>query len=1152
FHGWTNPNGDKELTLLGCNYGFTPTNLYLHFVGNKLVIDQLNLLANDEGYAVRCVGGLALYTVSGPLVSNITWVGNGAVNNPLDINQNSNWTYNATGSPINPNDRFVLFDAGRTTAPRTPNVPAAVTLRGLYFKSTAATGDGFNVGGVGPLTIGRGGVTNYDADTETISVPLLLGNPQVWSIDRGKVAVTSTIGNGGYLLEKTGAGTMTVSDVISGTGGLAVSNGLLQLDATNTYTGTTWAHDGNLRVNSSIASSPLLTTAADGIVSGHGIVGSLSGPGTVRPGDDTTPGIMTASSVYSLDGTRFGFKFTQPGSPSYGIAAASGNGVLRLTGAIPFTDSKSSVQMLGSANTVDFYFDSLPVNGVFRGGIFTDNNTAYNFAAANYHYYVADLTGAVTYNGAHYSTYSGPLALEVGVVAETAGFVSGTKNGYVMELRVLPSGATPSASGRLLTSSSSTGVLSVSSGGITLNEPALASQITAIVVSGGSSFIEDDTTQSGSPLRVGDSAPVTIGGGGFELKGKTGVVSTEILGALTIGDGAATIKLTPAGNGTSSLVFSSFARQTGGFVNFTASTGLGSTNTIKFTAAPTLVNGLIPYALYNNTAFASYDATNGVIAATYQGTTLAGIAAPTDNIRIAANETLAADATLNSLVVAPPGAYGSGANLGGKTLTVTSGQVLLSSDQVNVSSGTLAFGAAEGYIHGSSRNFLGCSISGTGGVTYGGSISLLGMNVKYSGPTRLHGAISLGLGANNVFPDTGAVIIGGDASLGADSRQTGGETFGSLSGSGPINITTTLTLTAGGDNTSTTFSGAMNGAFKYTKAGTGTFTYAGIGSTTGALTVNGGTMLVDGSLANAPASVANTAILGGSGVVGTVTVQAGGKLAPGDSAPGTLQSGAQVWSGGASYQWQINTLAGAKGATYGWDWLNINGTLDLTATTSNFVLNLDSIGALSGWNNHAAQSWTIATASGGITGFAANKFTINTATFVDENPTDGGTFGVAVSGNDLKLVYTPLYTPVQAWRISNGLPVDGSGSGADTYDVSGNGIPNLLKYALGIPATSTTIASLPAVSAANNRLLIVFKRDPLLIDINYVVEASSDLTGAWTPIASSVAGGATTNLGGTAFVTEVGGSPQYTVTVQDGVGLDSTPRRFLRLKIVRP
>jgi hypothetical protein len=1158
FHGWTNPNGDKELTLLGCNYGFTPTNLYLHFVGNKLVIDQLNLLANDEGYAVRCVGGLALYTVSGPKLFNISWVGNGAVSNPLDINQNSNWTYNTVGSPINPSDRFVLFDAGRTTAPHTPNVPAAVTLRGLYFKSTAATGDGFNVGGVGPLTIGRGGVTNYDADTETISVPVVLGNPQVWSIDRGTVAVTSTVDNGGYLLEKTGAGAMTISDVISGTGGLAVSNGLLQLDATQTYTGKTWAHDGNLRVNGSIASSPSLITASGGIVSGHGIVGPITGPGSVQPGDDVTPGILTAPSVYDSDGGSYAFRFTQSGSPTYGIAAASGNDVLRLTAASPFLGYLNKV--LSIINRVDLYFDSLPVNSVFRGGFLTDKNSPYSFTDANYHYYVADGAGSVIHNGKTYSEYSGSLTMQLEVVPETADFGSGPVSGYVMQLRALAQPA-PGGTALFITPITSTGVLQNSSGSWVLKGAnGTATGISGVELTGGSSLIQDESVVQ-VPHRLNDGAALTLGGGSYELKGFAGVLTTQSFGALTISDGAGTVKLTPGASvtvnsvttpGTAAVQFASFARQTGGFVNFTATTGLSSTNAIKFTAAPTLLDGLIPYARFNNNDFASYDATNGVIAATYQGTTLAGITASTDNIRIAANETLAANATLNSLVVAPPGAYGSGANLGGKTLTVTSGQVLLATDQVNVSSGTLAFGAAEGHIYGASRNFLGCSITGTGGVTYGGSISLLGMNVNYTGPTRLHGAISLGLGANNVFPDTGAVIIGGDGSLGADSRQTGGETFGSLSGSGTINIGSTLTLTAGGNNTSTTFSGAMDGAFKYTKAGTGTFTYAGIGTTTGNLTVSGGTMLVNGSLANAPASVANTATLGGSGVVGTVTVQTGGRLAPGAGAPGALRTGAQIWSGGSVYQWEISSLTGGKGTTPGWDWLNINGTLDLTATTSNFVLNLDSLGALSGWNSHAAQSWTIATASGGITGFAANKFTINTATFVDENPTDGGTFSVAVSGNDLKLVYTPLYTPVQAWRISNGLPVNGSGTGADTYDASGNGVPNLLKYALGIPATSTSLANLPVVSAAANRLSIVFKRDPLLIDINYIVEASSDLTGAWTPIASSVGGGATTNLGGAASVGEVGGSPQCTVTVQDGASLDSTPRRFLRLKIVRP
>ncbi len=66
-------------------------------------------------------------------------------------------------------------------------------------------------------------------------------------------------------------------------------------------------------------------------------------------------------------------------------------------------------------------------------------------------------------------------------------------------------------------------------------------------------------------------------------------------------------------------------------------------------------------------------------------------------------------------------------------------------------------------------------------------------------------------------------------------------------------------------------------------------------------------------------------------------------------------------------------------------------------------------------------TWKIASAAGGITGFAADAFTINTApangTGGFANSLAGGNFSVALSGSDLNLVFTPASTPgtVRNW-----------------------------------------------------------------------------------------------------------------------------------------
>jgi fibronectin-binding autotransporter adhesin len=166
--------------------------------------------------------------------------------------------------------------------------------------------------------------------------------------------------------------------------------------------------------------------------------------------------------------------------------------------------------------------------------------------------------------------------------------------------------------------------------------------------------------------------------------------------------------------------------------------------------------------------------------------------------------------------------------------------------------------------------------------------------------------------------------------------------------------------------------------------------------------------------------------LGGTGVVdGPTTLAAGATLSPGAS-PGTLSftQGLSL-TGGAAYDWQILSGTGSAGALVGWDLLATNGALDVAATSADpFKVNLwtlagtgpDVSGPMSGFNAAQNYTWKIATAAGGITNFAADKFTIVTGA---TNGTGGfanaygtGTFSLEQAGNDLNLVFTAGSTPI--------------------------------------------------------------------------------------------------------------------------------------------
>jgi autotransporter-associated beta strand protein len=159
-------------------------------------------------------------------------------------------------------------------------------------------------------------------------------------------------------------------------------------------------------------------------------------------------------------------------------------------------------------------------------------------------------------------------------------------------------------------------------------------------------------------------------------------------------------------------------------------------------------------------------------------------------------------------------------------------------------------------------------------------------------------------GSTNVIPDTSQVTVAAGATFDLNGN---GETIGSLAGAGSVTLGPG-TLTAGADNTNTTFSGVISGAGGVTKIGTGTFLLNGANTFTGPTAVNGGTLGGTGSVSGN--ATLGAATLDPGVTTGTFTV--GGNLVLGSSSTLAIQlagtgMGAfdQVVSGGTA------TLGGA-------------------------------------------------------------------------------------------------------------------------------------------------------------------------------------------------------------------------------------------------
>jgi autotransporter-associated beta strand protein len=163
-----------------------------------------------------------------------------------------------------------------------------------------------------------------------------------------------------------------------------------------------------------------------------------------------------------------------------------------------------------------------------------------------------------------------------------------------------------------------------------------------------------------------------------------------------------------------------------------------------------------------------------------------------------------------------------------------------------------------------------------------------------------------------------------------------------------------------------------------------------------------------------------TQTIGGSGTVnGGATFSSGATVSPGAS-PGTLTfTQAVTFGSGGNYNWQMLSATGTAGSSGAWDLVTTAGGLTIASTSLDpFNVNLwtlsgilpDVSGAAANFNPGQNYTWKIASATGGISGFAAEKFAIRTTatngTGGFANALSGGTFSIAQSGNDLNLVFT--------------------------------------------------------------------------------------------------------------------------------------------------
>jgi len=586
--------------------------------------------------------------------------------------------------------------------------------------------------------------------------------------------------------------------------------------------------------------------------------------GGISLGDNTVSGVINNSNTPSLRKTDAG-KWILTNANTFAGTTKVDGGTLVLKNNLAIQNSAFDTSGAGTLDLTDASINTLRI-----GGLIGDSSTGQNFILpAN----VTDLTlnqgGSVSYS----KNFSGGAA---GLTLTKSG--SGTQ---------ILSG-----------SNSYSGTTTISGGVLAIGHGDALGTSTAINV----------TNVAGTTLRIDvpDSTSTTVGTGKTVTINNTGL---NFQGAL---QGAASTNTTWAGN----VVIGTSGARIGGGDSGTLTIGgviseTTSNSNVLFSRAPnsTTVLGNVNTYIGDTQLFM-----NGSTVTLKMG--IANAISSSSRVTVSSSTTGTGYFDLN------------GFNQNVRALVDTVSGDLVVTNSSNSADAELKLTSTDaqsfnGWIQDGATRKTSLLIAGIGSQT-------LANTNTFTGGTRIDAGI-LNLGhATNTLLDTGAVEInGGTLALGTNTDTVGSVTLtsGSITGSGAG------TLTGSGSNfdvRSGTISAKLGGAVGLDKTTEGIVTISSDNSTggyTGATTVSAGTLVIDGNISTSSLTTVNgTGILGGSGILGAVTIAATGTHNPGNS-PGIVDTGDYTMAGTLNIE-SIGNIAGVGG----YDQVNVTGVVNLSGT----------------------------------------------------------------------------------------------------------------------------------------------------------------------------------------------------------------------------
>ncbi len=141
-------------------------------------------------------------------------------------------------------------------------------------------------------------------------------------------------------------------------------------------------------------------------------------------------------------------------------------------------------------------------------------------------------------------------------------------------------------------------------------------------------------------------------------------------------------------------------------------------------------------------------------------------------------------------------------------------------------------------------------------------------------------------------------------------------------------------------------------------------------------------------------------------------------------------------------------------------------------------------------------------------------------------------------------------SPRDVWRRARfGANAGDAAIGADDADPDHNGLPNLMDFALGLPALGSPGVTPPVVAMNQGHLTLTFTHSLSATDCTCIVQVSDDLANWHDGSTYSGRGDTTDNDFTTQFSRTVNGGVE-TITVMDNAASIGAARRFIRLKVI--